>query len=249
MTRPRLLIALGLGAFIVLLLVTLPAQVVTSRMGRFGVDATGVSGTLWKGQAAMVTVRAVPLGQVSWDLHVLKLLAGRASATVAVKQADAFAQGDVSASLGGRITLSDLTASWSLATLSVPGLPSGWKGTANARFPRIVIEGGLPVDVAGTLDVSNLVGPANRPANLGSYRATFPSAAAPQGNGIAADLKDVDGPINVAATVRVQRDRSYLVEGQVATRPEAPPQVVSALQYLGEADASGRRPFSISGTF
>lgn len=249
MTRPRLLIALGLGAFIALLLVTLPAQVVTARLGRFGVEATGVSGSVWKGQAAMMRIRAVPVGQVSWDLHVLKLLTGRASATVAVKQADAFAQGDVSISPGGRISLSDLTASWPLAALSAPGLPAGWKGTANARFSRIVVEHGLPVEVAGTLDVLNLVGPVNRPANLGSYRATFPSATATGGDGIAADLKDVDGPINITATLRIQRDRSYLVEGQVATRPEAPSQVVSALQYLGEADASGRRPFSVSGTF
>ena len=81
------------------------------------------------------------------------------------------------------------------------------------------------------------------------YRATFPSATGNASDGIAADLKDIDGPIAVNATLRVQRDRSYLIEGQIATRPDAPSQVVSALQYLGEADASGQRPFSLSGTF
>jgi general secretion pathway protein N len=249
MSRPRLLVALGVGAFFLLLLVTLPAQVVMGLLGRLGVDATGVSGSVWNGQAAMVRVRTVPLGQVEWNLHVLKLLTGRASATVAVKQGAAFAQGDVSAALGGRITLSDVSASWPLASLAAAGLPAGWTGTANARLSELVVENGLPVALTGNIDLVNLVGPANRPASLGSYRATFPSSTGNTGDGIAADLKDLDGPIAVTATLRVQRDRSYLIDGQIATRPEAPSQVVSALQYLGEADASGQRPFSLSGTF
>lgn len=249
MTRPRLLVALGVSAFIVLLLVTLPAQVVMGRLGKLGVQATGVSGSIWNGQAAMVTVGNVPLGQLEWNLHVLKLLTGRASATVAIKQTGAFAQGDVSAALSGRITFSDVSASWPLGSLAVAGLPAGWTGTASARLSELVVENGLPVVLTGTIDVANLVGPANRPAKLGSYRATFPSTAGNAGDGIAADLKDVEGPISMTATLRVQRDRSYLIEGQIATRPDAPSQVVSALQYLGEADASGRRPFSLSGTF
>lgn len=249
MTRPRLLVALGLGAFVLMLLVTLPAQVVFGQLGKVGIDATGVSGSVWNGQAAMIRIRQVPLGQLAWDVHVLKLLTGRASATVALKQANAFVEGDVSATPGGRIALTDVSASWPLDGLAAAGLPAGWKGTANARLTEVVVEDGLPVALSGTIDLMNVVGPANRPAALGSYRATFPSAAANAGDGIAADLKDLDGPIALAATLRVQRDRSYLIDGQIATRPEAPAQVVSALQYLGEADAAGRRPFSLSGTF
>ncbi len=248
MSRLRLLVALGVGAFVLMLLVTLPAQVVIGRLGKLGVAATGVSGSVWNGQAGMVRVRNVPLGQLEWNLHVLKLLTGRVSAAVAVKQGNAFAQGEISAAVNGRITLSDVSASWPLAALAAAGLPAGWTGTANARLSELVVEHGLPVALTGSIDLVNLVGPANRPASLGSYRATFPSTTANAG-GIAADVTDLDGPIAVTATLRVQRDRSYLIEGQIATRPEAPSQVVSALQYLGEADASGRRPFSLSGTF
>jgi general secretion pathway protein N len=249
MTRPRLLLALGVGAFVLMLIVTLPAQVVLGQLGKLGIEATGVSGSVWNGQAAMIRIRQAPLGQLRWDLHVLELLTGRASATVALRQAEAFVEGDVSAALGGRITLSDVSASWPLDGLAAAGMPAGWKGMANARLAEVVVEKGLPVAVTGTIDLMNVVGPANRPANIGSYRATFPAAAANADDGIGADLKDLDGPIALTATLRVQRDRSYLIDGQIATRPEAPSQVVSALQYLGEADASGRRPFSLSGTF
>lgn len=248
MNRPRLLVALGVGAFLLLLLVTLPAQLAVGQLAKAGVAATGVSGSVWKGRAGLVRIGTFPLGEVSWDLHVLKLLAGRASATVDIKQAGAFAQGDVSATFGGRITLSNFSASWPLDTLAAAGLPAGWKGSANVQLAELVVEQGVPVAVTGTLDLVNLVGPANRPASLGSYRATFPSATA-AANGIAADIKDLEGPISVNAILQVQRDRSYLIEGQVATRPDAPQQIISALQYLGEADAAGKRPFSLSGTF
>jgi general secretion pathway protein N len=251
MSRPRLWIALGLGAFFLLLLVTFPAQPLFGQLERLGVQASGVSGSLWKGQAAALRVGSLSLGQLTWDLHVLKLLTGQASASVSVKQGDAFAQGDVSTGLTGHITLSDVTASWPLAALAAAGMPAGWNGLANLRLAELEIEGGIPVDVTGTIDLMNLVGPANRPASLGSFQATFPAASASThgGEGLDADLKDLEGPIEVVAILRVGRDRSYVIEGQIATRPNAPSQVVSALQYLGEPDAQGRRPFSVAGTF
>jgi general secretion pathway protein N len=248
MNRPRLLVALGVGAFLLMLLVTLPAQLAVGQLARLGIDATGVSGSVWKGHAALVRVGAMPLGELSWDLHVLALFTGRASATIAVKQPGAFAEGDLSATPGGRITLTGVSASWPLDRVAAPGLPAGWKGTANLKLAELVIEDRVPVAVTGTVDLIDVVGPANRPARLGSYRATFPSAT-PGPNGITADLKDLDGPLAITATLQVQRDRNYLIEGQVATRPDAPAQIVSALQYLGEADSSGRRPFSLSGSF
>jgi general secretion pathway protein N len=251
MTSLRRLLALGLGAYALLLVVTFPAQLVMGQLGRLGIEASGVSGSVWNGRAAMLRVAALNLGQLSWDLEVLKLLTGRASANVELQQEGAFASGHVAASPSGRVTLTDFNASWPIAALAAAGLPAGWTGMANVALAEAVLDGGLPVAVTGTIDLMNLVGPANRPASLGSYRATFPATAATgqTGEGIDADLKDLDGPIEVAATLHVGRDRSFVIDGQIATRPDAPAEVISALKYLGESDAEGRRPFSVSGTF
>ena len=251
MTLTRLFVALGLSAFLLLLLVTFPAQLVFGQLERLGLQATGVSGSVWKGQAGMLTVGSTPLGQLTWDLDALKVLTGQASALVTLRQNNAFATGHVAAGLTGKVTVNEFNASWPLAQLAGAGLPNGWTGMANVQLSEVVIEGGLPTALTGTVDLVNLVGPANRPANLGSYRATFPAiaASATAGEGIAADLKDLEGPIEMVATLRIERDRSFLIDGQIATRPNAPAQVISALQYLGEPDAAGRRPFSMSGTF
>ena len=45
------------------------------------------------------------------------------------------------------------------------------------------------------------------------------------------------------------RDRSFLLEGTLAPRGSSPPELARSLALLGPADAGGRRPVSVSGTF
>lgn len=250
MTGLRRLLALGAVAFLLLLALTFPARIVTSQLERYGIVASGVSGSVWQGHAASLRAGGIPFGELDWDLHVLKLLTGRASASIALKQNTAFAQGEVSVAAGGRVTLSGFTASWPVAELSGAGLPGGWSGTANVQLDELALDDGVPAAITGTIDLLELVGPANRPARMGSYRATFPAPdSSPEAGRIVGALQDLDGPIEVAARVLLGPGRSYEVDGQIATRPGAPADVVNALQYLGEPDAAGRRPFSLAGTY
>jgi len=41
----------------------------------------------------------------------------------------------------------------------------------------------------------------------------------------------------------------FELEGFIAARNGAPPELVNSLRFLGSPDATGRRPFSLSGTF
>ena len=54
--------------------------------------------------------------------------------------------------------------------------------------------------------------------------------------------------IDVAARELKKTGRSYIIEGQVKTRGDAPQNLAKALEYLGPPDAEGRRPFSVAGT-
>ena len=40
-----------------------------------------------------------------------------------------------------------------------------------------------------------------------------------------------------------------VLEGRVAARPSASPDIADSLKYFGSPDAAGRRPFSLMGTF
>ena len=61
-------------------------------------------------------------------------------------------------------------------------------------------------------------------------------------------LSDTGGPLAVNGTVQLNKNRSYLVSGLIATRPGAPSDMARTLEILGEPDAQGRRQFAIEGS-
>jgi hypothetical protein len=63
-------------------------------------------------------------------------------------------------------------------------------------------------------------------------------------------LRSLSGPLDVEGTLRLTRSPpGFLAEGLVATHPDASPQLVQSLAYLGTPDAQGRRHFSVENAF
>src|SRR5690349_4524359 len=173
------LVALGIGAFLLFALVTLPASAVLSFFHPPGVTLSGVSGTIWKGRAQAVRSGNLHIGSVEWSLDVLALLTGKLGAELKITRSDGFAQGAITVS-GTRVTMRSLNASLPLSALP-PNVAQGWAGTATLKLPQLVLENGWPVAATGTVDVIDLVGPPNRPIPMGGYRVVFPEAAAADG--------------------------------------------------------------------
>lgn len=240
-------VVLGLVAYLAFAVVTLPASVVVPRVQPEGVTVAGLDGTIWNGSAQVLQVGGAHLGTMSWKLHPLALLAMRASADVTLKRTDGFAQGGVSAS-GSQVELTDFTASMPIAALPPQMAPGGWTGSVNAKLAALTLFDGWPIAANGTIDLVNLTGPARRPANLGSFQLKFP-VETKDANSLAGTVNDVEGPIQIAGRVHLKStDRSYLLEGLVATKPDAPAEFGRTLEFLGPPDAQGRRQFSLSGT-
>jgi general secretion pathway protein N len=239
------LVALGIIAFLAFAIVTLPARVVLGQLESSGIRAGGVQGTVWKGRAQVLQIADANLGAVDWDLHVLPLFTARLVADLRIKRTDGFAE--------TQVVLSPTSVRFDALTASLPlsALPSsafrGWKGTANLKFAALTLRDGWPTAAEGTLDVIDLTGPAQRPFNLGSYRVVFPEAAGDSGV-LTGALSDLGGPLQLNGKVELKTDRSYLLDGMIATRPDAPRDIANMLQFLGAPDAQGRRPFSLSGT-
>jgi hypothetical protein len=57
------------------------------------------------------------------------------------------------------------------------------------------------------------------------------------------------GPLAVAGTLRMTPEPGFVLEGTVASRANATPELARQLQMLGAPDAQGRRSFSIANTF
>ena len=242
------LLALGIGAFLLLALFTLPAKAVLSFFQPAGVTLGGVSGTLWNGRAQAVRSGALHVGSVEWNLDILRLFTGKFGADVKVTRSDGFAQGSIAAAPGGQITLRAFNASLPVSALPPNVVRGGWTGTLNLKLGQLTLENSWPVAATGTVEVTDLVGPANRPAALGNYRVVFPAEGAGTADAVTGTLSDTGGPLAVNGTVQLNKNHSYLVSGLIATRPGAPSDMTRTLEILGEPDTEGRRQFAIEGS-
>jgi general secretion pathway protein N len=244
----RWLIALGLLTFLAFAIISLPASVLLGFLQPYGITTAGAGGTAWNGRAQVLQVRGVTVGAVEWQLHPLALLTLELAADVKIKRPQGSAQSKVALKSAASIRFQDLTASLPLSALS--GIaPAGWNGTVNMKFSELVLNNGWPTVAVGTTEILNLSSANNKGALSGSYRLTLPAQGAQvTADRLAADLVDLGGPLQIQGRLELRPDRSYLLTGNVAARPEAPPNLANQLQILGPADAEGRRPFSLEGT-
>lgn len=113
MKNPFVLSAAGFAVFMVFLVANIPAVQVIPRLPLpTNVSITGVSGTLWNGNATNVIYKGLQVSNVDWQLSVLPLLIGRASLSIdggSVRDIEQISiKGDISLSTSG-ISSSDTT--------------------------------------------------------------------------------------------------------------------------------------------
>jgi len=242
--RPLWIALLGVIAFVAILLARLPAAWILPARGAQW-SCASIDGSLWSGGCSGLTVSNTPFGDLSWDLRPQRLFSARAAAHLTLAHGPAAADGDVEAGLGGRISARNLTADFPLDPRLVSALPANLHGRAHCDLARIELRRGVISELQGRIEVRNLEERSGSATALGSYVATFPGGS---GDPVAT-LRDLDGPLALEGTLRLTPAPGFELEGVIAARRGAPPELVNSLRFLGSPDATGRRPFSLSGTF
>jgi general secretion pathway protein N len=241
------LVAVGVVAFVVFALVTLPARVVIPRVQPDGVTLAGLHGSIWNGSAEALQIGGVHVGSLTWSLNPLSLFAMQLAADIKLKRTDGFAQGGVRVS-SNRVRLNDFSASLPFSVLPPQVVPRGWSGSVNARLTELTLENQWPISANGTVDLVNLTRSAERPVNMGTYRLSFPQEGSEPGT-LVGSIADVEGVVQIAGKIELKAaDRSYVIDGLVAAKPDAPADVSRTLEFLGPPNAQGQRQFSLSGT-
>jgi Type II secretion system (T2SS), protein N len=236
---------LGAVVFAVVVIVRLPAEWIIP--GTAARACTTLEGSLWSGSCAGLVLSGTPVGDVSWSLKPLRLLAGRLAAHVKITHgAAASASGDLEVGFGGAVIARHVVADLPLDPRLLPGLPQTLHGSAHAELALAQVRQGVLTQLEGRIEARNLEdrsGGADTP--LGSYLVTFPGGSGqPIGK-----LRDLEGPVALEGTLRLTPQPGFELEGQIAPRQGASPELVNNIRFLGSPDASGRRPFAISGTF
>ncbi|GAC1458579.1 MAG: hypothetical protein PVS2B3_10940 [Steroidobacteraceae bacterium] len=233
------------AVFTAVLVARMPAAWVLPTSGANAVCAS-VDGSLWSGSCTGMSIAHNPIGDVSWELHPLRLFRGELAVRANAVHGAAQAGADVALSFGKRIAARNLVADLPLDPDIIPGLPATLKGQAHFDLRLARLEHGVITQLQGRIEVHDVVDRSGgEETALGSYVIDFP--AAPPGEPVG-KLHDVDGPLAVEGTVRLTGQPGFDLQGEVIARPGAPPTLINNIRFLGSPDALGRRPFGISGT-
>lgn len=239
---------LGLAAFLLALLIVLPASWV-GRALPDGVSCAGWRGSIWRGQCEGLTIGdgarvATRVTTLRWKLHPLALLRLRVAAQFEGVLPQGNAAGRVQAGSGGFIRVDDLEGTFQLDGALAGALPRGWNGRADIHGLQFTWKQGQLGALGGEVVVSDLAD--GRGSALGSYRIEFPPSDTPPFTG---QLHDTGGPVQLEAQLQLAASRSWTLQGRMRARNPGDLRLARQLEMVGAADAQGWRPVSAEGAF
>lgn len=250
MRRIAWMVLAASAAFVAILIARLPAAWALGLVpASAGLECAEPSGTLWAGSCGRFAARGMALGALEWRLHPSRLLRGRLAGAVSIHRPGSRLVARLETPvLGGSLEARELRAELELEPALLPRLPATLNGRVSADLSRLHFDGRRLDALAGRIVARELRETGSSSASLGDYELAFDQPS-PVAGPLRGTLRDLGGPLGVQGTVTLTTEPGYLVEGLVATRPDAPAELARQIEFLGSPDASGRRPFSLSGTF
>lgn len=251
MRRAILITVLAVMAFAAILIARMPASwIIPAPPAKVACAVT--EGTLWSGACGGLTFQGQPVGDVSWELHPLRLLTGKLAAHLALtRTGTGTAQSDVESDFFGKnVTLRNMKADFRMDPPLMTQVHLDLHGSAHVDLQMARFQNGTIAALQGRIEAHDLSQSGGSPGSLGSYSLTFPGNSTPPPKG---ELRDLGGPLAVEGAVTIKPQpggvADFVVEGLVAPRPNAPPSLANELKMLGTPDAQGRRPFSLDNSF
>jgi hypothetical protein len=245
--RARKAIVLGLVAFLLALVVVLPASWMKGALPE-GVACGSWAGSVWRGQCRELSLSdggkvVLKLSSLRWKLRPSSLLRLRVGADFQSDWATGRATGRVAVTPAGTIQLREMAANSVLDSTALPALPAGWSGRIDLRQGEFNWQSGELGRLGGELVISELTD--RRGGSLGGYRLDLPASDTPP---FVAQLRDTGGPLEVEAQLSFANDLSWTLEGRMRQRtPDA--QLGQRLDLLSGADAQGWRRLGAAGDF
>ncbi len=240
---------LGLGAFLLFLLLLAPASLITDRISARlpGFTAQTVEGTATDGIMQGLQWRGARIEKLGWDWRPLALATGRLGFRLDADDPDFKLTGDAAIGwdrqwrfrdLAGRALLDKL-----YALAGQPKLPLQGVVELNVRELRLNAAG-RPTTANGVVHLRNLRTTLDQPLTLGDF---VVEATPADPSGIQGKIQDDNGPLTLAGTFSLLPDGRYRFSGQAAVRDAGNQALRQALNLLGPPDGNGRWTLNFSG--
>jgi general secretion pathway protein N len=240
--RPGSLAILGIAAYSVFLVATLPARWAVERAGTSGDLALhSVEGTIWNGEAQAV----VGLGggtftvdRLAWRFLPSRLLQARLGYAISAQGAGFEAQGEAARSFSGW-SVRDLKAraDAALATAALPWTgPWRPEGSVSATVPSLELAGR---EARGNLQLEwrNAASALSEVKPLGSYRAEV----AAEGAGANLRVSTLEGALRVTGQGRLEFPSRLAFTGEARAEAAKAGALQPLLDLIGPARPDGSR--------
>lgn len=242
MKKTAILVFVGLLLFIVFLIAKMPANQILSRVTLpENISVTGVSGTLWNGNATQVIYEGLQVLDVNWQLDFLPLLIGRASLNIdagSTRDPDSIAfNGDVVVSRS-HLAINDGTlfapTPLLLAQVQLP-LPVSAKGRVKVEIDELdyAKEGCETLTGTGYWLNGEVAGLQEQIA-LGNFEASLHCD-----NGPVEVTTNPENSLNMAGTVTIHHNGKFAVVGKFKPEDSLSNEVHGAARSFFEADNDG----------
>lgn len=240
---------LGLAAFLLFLLLSAPATLLTDQIGArlAGFSAQAAEGTATDGAMLGASWRGVRVERLTWRWRPLALFAGRLEFDLKTDDPEIKLTGNAALGLSRQTAVRNLAGRLPLAKLG--NLAGSAKppldGLAEIDLRELALSpAGRPLAARGAIRLQNLRATFGPPLNLGDYVVQLDSAGA---EGVRGQAKDNGGPLALEGALNVLPDGRYRFNGQAAIRDAGNPALRQAMSLLGPPGGDGRWALNFSG--
>lgn len=242
---------IGAVTLLVFMLVRFPASTAFAWFAPDGVGAFGVSGTVWKGRARLISAPGLLFRNSEWDLAAWRLLLGQAGGDFSTRWGGGFLEASGSISIAGTVRLRDVRGSFDITQLSGALATPDIGGVASLDFSELVLRDNWPTRIVGTGRLRNLTSPlmgSGAAQLIGDIAFEFDADTETSSETVTGKLSDAGGPLELQGTLILTPPGNYDLKSRVRARPDAPESLRRNLSFLGAPEPDGMRIFQLAGS-
>lgn len=240
----------GIICYIGFLLSTLPANVVygywKQYMGKeVPLQAEGLNGSVWTGNAAQAYVAGQSLQKVKWHFNVAQLLLANTELALEFSVEDGYGKGILGRSLWGGVYANNIEA-WLPMGMVLPLFKLGSLqpgGALAVNLADLEIKNNSVATALGSLVWQDAEITILKPMPLGSIKIELE----PTDEGVKGIIADMGGPLEVEGLLTLSHEGKYDFSAEVAVRDPQQLDLVNAIRSLGRPDRSGKVKLQQSG--
>ncbi len=231
--------ALALVSYLLFVVVQTPAERLYGLVKeRLPLTLYQLDGTAWQGSATVATFggRSQRLESLQWVLQPATIFLGRVQADVSFQYDNRDVSGTVGRDLGG-LYLREFKGSLAAATLErlSPQLAFGLTGLFQFNLAELVLEGVQLASVEGEIQWHD-AGLEMNNTSFGNFELSLATTDDGKINGV---LRDLDGPLKVRGTLRLQPSGEYVFAGTLELRDNSRNDLRQGLRFVGTPNAKG----------